>query len=86
MDNIRETELQQKVDRFQAKFNAVENALVGLMKMYEEMIIFTDKWDEMVEPYLRRDPELVAKRRSEVKRINEGLKVAKQKFRSTMNG
>ena len=74
-------EQEQKIAKLMAKINSLNAAYFDVMRMYKEMIIFTNRWDEMVHPYVVGDKTLIERRESEVKQINAGLKEAKRKVK-----
>ena len=80
----REVEMQQKIDKLTGKINKMTNAISDFLKMAEEAIILTDNWQASIYPYVIGDEKLIAKKNSDIKRINDGLKKAKHRYQSTI--
>ena len=80
----REVEMQQKIDKLTGKINKMTNAISDFLKMAEEAIILTDNWQASIYPYVIGDEKLIAKKNSDIKRINAGLKKAKHRYQSTI--
>lgn len=81
----RTVEQEQKIAKLRAQINEMGIAVEAVMRMYEEMIIFTDRWDNMVHPYVINDKKLIERRENEVKQINIGLKEAKRRYQVALN-